>query len=60
MSEHYILKCKVCKDIIASCRCPHPNKTIKYDICTMCKSTPRSEGLMNSPLDKTIIERLNK
>jgi len=42
MSDHFVLKCKKCKKVIAQCRCMDCNKTIKWGYCQECqdKSEP--------------------
>ena len=35
--SHFMTKCSKCDAIITQCRCPDPNKTIKYEICSSCK-----------------------
>lgn len=36
MAEHFKEICSNCKAIIGQCRCPDPNKKIKYGICKDC------------------------
>lgn len=34
---HFVIKCKECGAVIAQCRCPDPNKPVKYEVCEKCK-----------------------
>lgn len=38
MTNHFIIKCKECGDTIAQCRCPSPNKEVKYQVCKKCSN----------------------
>ena len=43
--SHFIEKCKECGITISQCRCPDPNKEVRYSVCTTCanKNTPKKE-----------------
>lgn len=34
--SHFKTLCKLCEDVITQCRCPSPDKFIKYDVCDNC------------------------
>ena len=38
--SHFIEKCKHCGTVISQCRCPDPNKEVKWAICKACKQSP--------------------
>lgn len=35
--SHFIVKCKSCDATITQCRCFDKNKTVRYDLCDVCK-----------------------
>ena len=37
MSEHFIIICKECGDIISQCRCPGPDKKKIEGLCENCQ-----------------------
>jgi len=39
--SHFILKCSKCDKTISTCRCPSPDKTLKYDTCDECKNSKK-------------------
>jgi hypothetical protein len=43
MSGHFIEKCKVCKKVIAQCRCPSENKEERWSICDECIEASKNE-----------------
>lgn len=34
--RHWLVKCRVCEDVISQCRCPSPEKRVKESICGDC------------------------
>lgn len=36
MTQHYIKKCHKCEAVISQCRCPAPDKIIKWGVCASC------------------------
>lgn len=40
---HHVTYCVSCKDVIDACRCPAPDKEVRWDMCTACK-TAEAEG----------------
>jgi len=43
--SHFIKLCRVCNAVISQCRCPSPNKTTSYGLCSQCTSKGvREEG----------------
>jgi hypothetical protein len=35
--NHYIEKCKECQTVMGQCRCPDPNKEVRWTLCPECK-----------------------
>ena len=35
--SHEIVKCSICKKIIAQCRCMDCNKEVRWEICEECQ-----------------------
>lgn len=36
MSEHFIERCRHCSVVLGQCRCPSPNKTVRWSTCAEC------------------------
>jgi hypothetical protein len=49
MTEHYIEKCKHCKNVINQCRCSSPNKTVRWGVCSNCKGKEVKEEAKGDP-----------
>lgn len=44
MDGHFKLICKECQTVISQCRCPAPDKEIRYSICDTCKAQLLHDG----------------
>lgn len=43
--NHHIVKCKGCEKVIAQCRCPAVDKTVRYETCEECKKGERGNDV---------------
>jgi len=38
MADHFKILCGICGALIAQCRCPALDKTIRYGVCETCRA----------------------
>jgi hypothetical protein len=36
VTHHFVTKCEGCQKVIVQCRCPDPNKTVRWGMCDAC------------------------
>lgn len=46
---HHVTYCVSCKDVIDACRCPAPDKEVRWDMCTACKAAEAEGGVIPVP-----------
>lgn len=49
-TDHFIMKCRECKTILAQCRCIG-KKEIKWSLCEKCKA--KAGAILNSAMGRT-------
>src|SRR5690606_38696728 len=54
---HHVTYCVSCKDVIDACRCPAPDKEVRWDTCTACKAA-EAEGGVVPALDEDQLTRI--
>ena len=44
MNGHFIARCGFCGVVIAQCRCPSKDKTVRHSVCDNCKHIKAQEA----------------